>query len=242
MRMSWWLEALLAARFFALGAPLFVIGALLAYLARNRDPELVLVGVIISVAGLGLLVLTVVVWPRPRGVGPPAATDRGATTTSTGTSVELIAGGTMRLFVEATESPGAEGPYFQLVLADDAVTALVLSGCSLAMWRERWAQGGCPGPDPRVAISRLAERYRRLGPAAVAGECQHNFVLRWEEVHEVRVGGEHPEVIFRLARRTWIGNRRRRVFRLEPLDGGDPAQVVAELERELYGRTQIRQV
>lgn len=68
--MGWWLEALMAARLLLLGAPLFVMGGVLAYLAAGNDPELAVVGVMLLVAGLGLFVLGIALWPRRRGAEP----------------------------------------------------------------------------------------------------------------------------------------------------------------------------
>src|SRR5207247_9151478 len=68
--MRWWSEVFLAMRFIVLGAALFVIGALLTYVAKGNDPEVRVVGVIIFVAGVGMMVLGVVVWPRTRSAEP----------------------------------------------------------------------------------------------------------------------------------------------------------------------------
>ena len=70
-----WLEMSLALRFIVMGATFFVVGAVLAYFAKDHDPHISAVGVIIFVAGVGVLVLGFVLWPRPRGAEPGAAAD-----------------------------------------------------------------------------------------------------------------------------------------------------------------------
>jgi hypothetical protein len=68
--MNWWWESFLALRFIVLGAALFVMGALLAYIANKDDPEISVLGVVIFVAGMSIMVLGVVVWPRTGGGVP----------------------------------------------------------------------------------------------------------------------------------------------------------------------------
>jgi hypothetical protein len=64
--MRWWLEAFLAMRLIILGAGLFLIGSLLAWVIWGRDNEIVAIGVVISFAGLSILAIGVVMWPRTR--------------------------------------------------------------------------------------------------------------------------------------------------------------------------------
>ena len=141
----------------------------------------------------------------------------------------------MRLCVHATETGGR---HFQLVLTDDAVIALLLSGQSPELWRKRRATAGGTGTEPHAAIARVVEWYRRLGAAAL-NESADNFVLPWDAVHEVRFGGG-PLVCFCLTSRGWFGRRQRRTFRVEPSDGRDADQILADIEQELYGRVPVR--
>jgi hypothetical protein len=67
--MQWWWELFLALRFIVLGAVLFVVGALLFFVAWGKDEEILVVGLIVFVAGASLTVLGVVLWPRSRGAG-----------------------------------------------------------------------------------------------------------------------------------------------------------------------------
>jgi ATP-dependent Clp protease adaptor protein ClpS len=63
--MRWWFGAFMALRLIVTGLGLAVIGGLGAYLGTvARDPDIQGVGVLVCVAGIGTLVLGVLLWPR----------------------------------------------------------------------------------------------------------------------------------------------------------------------------------